>query len=302
MAGKPVYMRGISSLNSYVAAMKNIPYKSMKTFARQLGLEENEINEIERKCINQDMTGLQFETYTTWKTKYGRKAKAEVFAKALHDIGYTADAEDLLEMEANSSNNGTTPKTSNGTTPKTSEQLKEMQCNYHFNKSCPGTWIVTVGIVAIIAMIIVFNGSLYYSIIFAFIGFASIVVMFVHKPVALTNSRLQTGLLAELPEASSFFTGREHKEYLSGIYNHYRQLRAKHRITTPTSALVEILYGLGGCGKTEIMTQYIKTHLHEYRGGVFVINGQSRSFLDFGFRKMLKVNISISTRYGILHM
>ncbi|XP_070547918.1 uncharacterized protein [Ptychodera flava] len=49
----------------------------------------------------------------------------------------------------------------------------------------------------------------------------------------------------------------------------------------------QVLYGIGGCGKTEIASSYVWNNWRRY-DHVFVLNGKSNSFLDYGFKKMLE--------------
>ncbi|XP_070568629.1 uncharacterized protein [Ptychodera flava] len=85
---------------------------------------------------------------------------------------------------------------------------------------------------------------------------------------------------------SSFFTGKEHTECLKAISQHFNN----HRKTTAAQrkVFVEVLHGLGGCGKTEIMCSYVWENWKRYKGGVYFLDGKSNSCLDYGFMQILK--------------
>ncbi|XP_077985590.1 uncharacterized protein LOC144440177 isoform X2 [Glandiceps talaboti] len=111
-----------------------------------------------------------------------------------------------------------------------------------------------------------------------------------------TTDRVQglklPNVLHELRSPSDMFTGKAQHKVLEEIGIHYTKHKNKNPEQWPL--LVEILQGLGGSGKTEIASHYVFDKWKEYSGGVFHLSGQSKSFLDFGLRKMLQeANINL---------
>ncbi|XP_070550096.1 uncharacterized protein [Ptychodera flava] len=93
------------------------------------------------------------------------------------------------------------------------------------------------------------------------------------------------GLPVELRQPVRVFSGEGHKERLRKIRNQYKEHR---RLRSETGeVLVQILHGLGGCGKTEIATHYLYKEWRKYTDGVFYISGRSNSSIDFGLKKLL---------------
>ncbi|XP_070547961.1 uncharacterized protein [Ptychodera flava] len=128
--------------------------------------------------------------------------------------------------------------------------------------------------------------SSYWYLVFAGINAcASIAVL---KSVPKIRRWLSPTPHIDLRRPSRSFTGSGHDEILRQINLNYRSNKRENDV------FVEVLYGLGGCGKTEIACSYVWKNWRRY-DSVIVLNGKSNSFLDFGFKKMLEnMNMDLS--------
>ncbi|XP_070549378.1 uncharacterized protein [Ptychodera flava] len=109
----------------------------------------------------------------------------------------------------------------------------------------------------------------------------------------------QTGCPVSLRQPCDLFTGKTHIECCSNIEKLYNTRRGQgsesHRV------LVEILIGLGGCGKSEILCQYVWNNWSKYKGGVFILNGQSSNYIDFGLKRLLNVSEKYENPNTLFH-
>ncbi|XP_070548145.1 uncharacterized protein [Ptychodera flava] len=99
------------------------------------------------------------------------------------------------------------------------------------------------------------------------------------------RGHISLGLPVELRQPVRIFGGEGHELCLRRIREQYKEHCC--RPSEEGEVLVDILHGLGGCGKTEIATRYVYQEWRKYTGGVFYISGQSNSSLDFGLKRLL---------------
>ncbi|XP_070571563.1 uncharacterized protein [Ptychodera flava] len=92
----------------------------------------------------------------------------------------------------------------------------------------------------------------------------------------------------EIRRPSPFFTGVKHQEALQNITIHWNEHCSRYQDNRKRPVLIEIFDGLGGCGKTEIINQYIWQNWKKYNGHLFIMNGRSHTYLDFGLKELLK--------------
>ncbi|XP_070551494.1 uncharacterized protein [Ptychodera flava] len=127
--------------------------------------------------------------------------------------------------------------------------------------------------------------------IFVITLFAATVIAFVRQRDSL-KGHISLGLPVELRQPVRVFGGESHEGCLKKIRKQYKEHCC--RPEEPGEVLVQILNGLGGCGKTEIATRYVYQEWKKYTGGVFYICGQSNTSIDFGLKKLLMtINIHL---------
>ncbi|XP_077985144.1 uncharacterized protein LOC144439785 [Glandiceps talaboti] len=97
----------------------------------------------------------------------------------------------------------------------------------------------------------------------------------------------------ELRQPSELFTGENHVNILKGIVEKYEDHCQKYPDPNNRYAFVQVLHGLGGCGKTEIVTQYVWKNWQQYISGVYTLSGTSNSHLDLGLKRLLKRNNAV---------
>ncbi|XP_077983221.1 uncharacterized protein LOC144438063 [Glandiceps talaboti] len=98
------------------------------------------------------------------------------------------------------------------------------------------------------------------------------------------------GLTVALRQPNNLFSGEDHERCLDTVYKKYQTCAS--RKDKFRGVLIQILHGLGGCGKTEITTNYVYRHWREYTDGVFLISGHSNMMIDFGLKKMLEQRVN----------
>ncbi|XP_070568620.1 uncharacterized protein [Ptychodera flava] len=254
----------------YEKAMKRVPSESIKSFARKLKLANEDIEDIyhEQSYMNE----IRHSILKKWIQEQGDEATEEVFVRALRSERLNSVVDDIFKEKTCSWPQhqgsmvfswGSASGHDTGTSYQTgSDPLTIFSIAVIFIAAAVTLTYWNEMTMFALGMIAAFAACLYYY------------------------SSNTTDPPPSLRKPSRLFTGKAHTECLKAISKHldnHRKTAAAQR-----KVFVEVLYGLGGCGKTEIMCSYVWENWKRYKGGVYFLNGKSNSCLDYGFMQILK--------------
>ncbi|XP_070568628.1 uncharacterized protein [Ptychodera flava] len=269
--------------SKYEEALKNVPNKRIKYFARKLKIREHYIDDIFFEEGN-NTDEIRHRILKKWIE--GDEATDASFAEALRSLGLNCEADDIFTENTECR----TPRRQNSKMPtpqprdrKVSAQTSMTESDLDSCTSSQNGWAVSKficgGAVLVCAVAVQLTMDMEGKYLLALYGTVLIIFFLLYR---FSN----TGTPPSLRRPSSLFTGKAHNQCLRNISKHL----AKHRNAAETKqkVFIEVLYGLGGCGKTEIMCSYVWNNWKRYKGGVYNLDGKSNSCLDYGFMQILK--------------
>ncbi|XP_070568623.1 uncharacterized protein [Ptychodera flava] len=268
-------------LRRYEEAFRNVPTNSIKHFARRLMIKDNDIDDI---CYEEgnNVTEIRYKILKKWRE--GDEATEELFADALRSIGLDKEADDIIKENTE----WQTPRRQGSiSTPKrrdrkvfTQISMTEPDLDWYtyFQNGLAGSKFV-FGVLLVCAVAVQLIICTEWRYVLALCGIAIITFILFYW---FSN----TDVPPHLRIPSGLFTGKAHKQCLKNISEHLVKYRKAAK--TKRKVFIEVLYGLAGCGKTEIMCTYVWNNWKRYKGGVYVLDGKSNSCLDYGFMQILE--------------
>ncbi|XP_077866694.1 uncharacterized protein LOC144355143 [Saccoglossus kowalevskii] len=293
----------ISSVNDkYVSALNNVNSHDLWAFARQLGIGDRDLDRIEHDYKAHGIEEIKYQVALCWKRTLGKDADDKCFARALKHIGHTSDAETFLKemVSIPSEESGEA-----GVGYKTSRYLPSAQLSGDDSHramltgthSVPHTpkrttsrnpfsespsWMSSIFPRAAVICSFFADSNMVTSI--ALLAHVSINVIWYFWNKGDKDRDIQVGIRSP----SRLFTGTHHENCLQRIGKRGNNSK---RVT------IELIHGLGGCGKTEIVNNFVWNNWRKY-SEVFILCGHSTSLLDFSLKKVLqRVLPEISQEY-----
>ncbi|XP_070543003.1 uncharacterized protein [Ptychodera flava] len=315
------------NLHRYLKRTNSLTQSNIKMFARSLRLDDTEFDSINFAYEKYGLHEIKYQVVSQWKSKHGEEATDEWFAHSLDEVGLKDEAEHFRQgtskrpMEETGSPGGVSdfkdnlpckhlqsshPYTSlDSCVSRESPPLKDIP-QAEQGSSSPADaqaqqstveqqtsvqswdlriWILTV-LMAILAFVVA-TYSLYheqYAVTIIVVAVAAVFCL-VFLVLTLKVTQNYADAPVELRKPPELFSAA-HDKCLDGIKRSFEEFKRSPDYNH--GILFQVLHGLGGCGKTEIVSSYAWNNWQRYTGGVFVLNGQSNSYIDFGFKKILE--------------